>query len=84
MVPPELAALLKKPEALSFEYQERLVVLLTEPGVCDACGREGALHRSSTQYVDTLSNWHVLCEERIEEDRDYWSERWSDYYAAVW
>jgi hypothetical protein len=39
--------------------------------------------RLPTAYNDEESNWAFLCSWHEEEAREYWAERWADYYADV-
>jgi hypothetical protein len=47
------------------------------------CERTDAVRqRQNTAYVDDEYNWVTLCPECMKENREYWDERWADYYSG--
>jgi hypothetical protein len=50
---------------------------------CEKCGILGAyLRRQNTQYLDDESNYITLCDPCQEENNEYWSDMWRDYYSG--
>lgn len=58
------------------------IVQISLFGPCQACGAPGMLYRQNTQYVEEASNWACLCPEHMDDNDEYWEERWAEYYSG--
>lgn len=48
---------------------------------CDRCGDCGAeRQRRNTAYINDEYNFVTLCPDCMEIEREYWEERWEEYY----
>ena len=50
---------------------------------CQGCGKESIdvkRRRQNTLYVDNEMNYVNLCKDCQQENDEYWTERWNDYY----
>ena len=39
--------------------------------------------RLNTNFVNDESNWMVSCEDCFQLEREYYAERWADYYTDI-
>lgn len=61
--------------------KHRLTMLLPR---CQFCGRWGhtVKHGSMTLYASEPTKYRA-CVECAEADREYWTDRWQDYYDSI-
>ena len=66
------------------EYRSFVEVLF---GYCPCCGRYfrwsvKTLHRN-TRYCEEADNWLTACKKCQEEDDEYFSDLWEQYYGSI-
>ena len=55
-------------------------------GYCPCCGkwfRRVRTERRLTRYVIDKDNWLTGCKKCQDQDDEYWSAMWEDYYGSI-